>query len=88
VAALIVLLGALGAAIGFLPGRWRAPAVAIGVLLLLAAAQLSFDAGWVVPVIAPVGVFVVAALASFLVRWAGRRARRRPSPQARSMGSG
>jgi CHASE2 domain-containing sensor protein len=85
IAALIVILGALGAALGLLPTRWRAPALALGALLIAVAAQLSFDAGWILPVVAPLAVFLIAALASFVVQWPSLR-RRRPARPARSVG--
>jgi CHASE2 domain-containing sensor protein len=75
VVALIVVLGALGAGLGFVPVRWRAPAIGLGVLLIAVAAQLSFNAGWVLPVIAPVAVFVLAALGSLLAESLGHRRR-------------
>jgi CHASE2 domain-containing sensor protein len=86
VVALIVLVGILSAAITLLPRRWGLAAWIAALILLAIGAQLSFDAGVVVPVVALATVLVVGGIGGALAnrprvlalpRWL-RRARSAP----------
>jgi CHASE2 domain-containing sensor protein len=68
----VVLLGAVPALAGFSRSRRRiAAAIVAALVAFLAVAQLAFQAGWILPVVAPLGA-LLAATVGLLTLW-GRR---------------